>query len=172
MTSSASSTGSKTPVKGNPPMSKDTGASGSYPSGPIEGSSKETNDQPQGSKTPKTSHNRTSSESSRLLAYSHISSFGLSENVADGNRDSQQSTKAGTANEDDNEYDKDNESDNDNETIRPILKRHSSSHPSLTNVYTDCGRHSGDWLFKPLAKTAKTTATKTVKTIFGTKEQK
>jgi hypothetical protein len=160
MTSSVSSTGSgpsKTPVAGNPPMFN-TVASGSYLSDFVEGSSKATNNQPQGSKTSKTSHNRTFSESSLLLARSRSSSFGLSENVADGNRDSQQSTKAGTANEDDNE------SDNDTETIGPISKRQSNSRSSHTNVYTECGRHSNDWLFKPLAKT--------VKTIVGTKEEK
>ena len=146
-------------------MSKNTFASGSYSSDPIEGSSKATNEQPQGSKMSMTSPNRTSSESSRPLAPSR-SSFGFSENLADRNRDSQQSTKAGTANEDDNKYDNDNESDNDhgNETISAISKRHSSSRSSHTNMYTDGGRHSNDWLFKPLAKK--------VKTIFGGKEQK
>ena len=168
MTSSASSTGcgpSKTPVTGNPPLSKNAVASGPYLSDPIEGLSKAMNDQPQGSKTSKTSPNRTSSESSWLLAHPR-NSFVLSENVTDGNRDSQQSTKAGTVNEGDNEY------DNDSETIGPISKKHSSSRSSHTNAYTDCGRHSNDWLFKPMAKTAKTTVTKTVNTVFGTKEQK
>ena len=147
-------------------MSKNTFASGSYSSDPIEGSSKAMSDQPKGPKTSKTSHDRTSSISSPLLAHSRSSSCGLTENVADGNRDSQQSTKAGTANEDDNKYDNDNESDNDhgNETISAISKRHSSSRSSHTNMYTDGGRHSNDWLFKPLAKK--------VKTIFGGKEQK
>jgi len=126
----------------------------------MEGSGRATNDRPHGSKTSKTSHNRTSSNSSPLLAHSRSSSCGASESVADGNRDSQQSTKAGSANEDDNKYDK----DNDNETIRAISKRHSSSRSSHTNMYNDGGRHSNDWLIKPLAKK--------VKTIFGGKEQK
>jgi len=145
-------------------MSKNTFASGSYSSDPIEGSSKATNEQPQGSKMSMTSPNRTSSESSRPLAPSR-SSFGFSENLADRNRDSQQSTKAGTGSEVDNKY------DNDSETIGPISKRHSNSSSSHANAYNDCGRHSNDWLFKPIAKTAKTTVTKTVK-MFGTKEQK
>ncbi|KAF8859238.1 hypothetical protein BDZ45DRAFT_689346 [Acephala macrosclerotiorum] len=153
-------------------MSQNTVASGSYSSDPIEGSRKATNDQPQGSESSKTPRNRTSSESSWLLAHSRRSSFGLSENVADRNHDSQQSTKAGTANEDDNEYDNDNKSDSDNETTGPISKRHSSSRSRNTNVYTHCGRHSDEWLFKPLAKTGKTTVTKTAKKIFGTKEEK
>jgi hypothetical protein len=145
-------------------MSKNAVAAGSSSSDPIEGLSKATNDRPQGSKTSKTSHSRTSSNSLPLLALSRSSSCGLSEHITDGNRDSQQSTKAGTANEDDNKYDNDNDNgnDNDNETIRAIAKRHSSSHSSHTNMHTDGGRHSNDWLFKPLAKK--------VKTIFGGKE--
>jgi hypothetical protein len=140
-------------------MSKNTVSSGSSSYDPIEGSSKATNDQTNSSESIKTSRNRTHSESSRLLAHSRSSSFGVSENVADENRDSQYSTKASASNEGANEY--------DNEGIRPVSTRHSSSRSGHTSTYADCGRHSDDWLFKPMAKGVKTT----VKTIFGTKEQ-
>lgn len=115
----------------------------------------------------KTSPNRTSSASSQPVAHSR-NSFVISESVtdADGSRDSQQSTKAGTANEGGNG------DDNDSETIGDISKRHSSSRPSHTNAFTDGGRHSNDWLLKPMAKTAKTAVSKAVNKIFGTKEQK
>jgi hypothetical protein len=150
-------------------MSKNTVASGFYASDPIEGSSGATNDQTQGSKSPKTSHNQEPTE--QLSAHSRSSSFGFSQNVADGNRDSQQSTKAGTVDGNDSQYANDNKSDNDSETIRPISK-HSTSHSRHTNMYTDGGKHSGEWLFKPMAKGVKTTVSKTVKTIFKPKEEK
>lgn len=78
MTLSASSTDSgpsKTPVTGNLPMSKNIVASDSYSSDAIEGSSKATNDLPQGSTMFKTSQIQTSSETLWLLAHSHSSCF-------------------------------------------------------------------------------------------------
>jgi hypothetical protein len=147
-------------------MSKNTVSSDSSSSDPIEGSSRAENDQSQCSDSTKTSRNRSYSESSRLLANSRSSSFALSENAANENRDSQQSMKTGTTNEGSNEY------DNDNEKTRPVSTRHSSSRSNQSNTYTDCGRHSDDWLFKPMAKGVKTTVNKTVKTIFGSKESK
>lgn len=147
-------------------MSQNTVSSGSSSSNPIEGSSQATNDESQCSDSTKTSPDRTHSESSRLLAHSRSSSFGLSENVAGETRDSEQSTKAGTTNE------VDNEANIDNERIKPVSTRHSSSRSSQSNTYTDCGRHSDDWLFKPMAKGVKTTVNKTVKAVFEAKEQK
>jgi hypothetical protein len=76
--------------------------------------------------------------------------------MAGGNRDAKQSPTVGAPDGEGDEY--------NDETIKPISKRNSThSHKNL-NVHTECGRHSDDWLFGPLAET--------VKSLLGTKERK
>ena len=85
----------------------------------------------------------------RSFSESYSSSGSTTDKVATGKRLSQQSRNPDTTgDEEENDEHKSGEDDKPTAT-----KRH--SHHSHTNVHTQCGRHSDEWLFGPITAAVK-----------------